>query len=278
MCIHVVGSGGMSAIAGAISCVAAKGIHQRGPQSIPTHMPTLVCLASLLLAAFVPRPRASPRCAAPCCSQDELSPSASAALLDADNFILDENAVVQLVEAAFVPAVMGVSRGDVTELKLFIAAAQSGLNLGCKVDALGEQMRALPVQSAGRPLAPEEDDLRALWLALVYMTLSSRSRSDGAAAELEDALVPAALSEQHRAFVDNLIEAKSEARPLSQLSIDEMAGGGSRTAMEVAVLQQSTRIVYTTLDVLSDIELAGERTDAPRPFIPGVEGQEGVAP
>ena len=115
----------------------------------------------------------------------------------AETFVLDGDTVAQLIESAFVPAVMGVSRGDVTELKLFIAAAQAGYDLGCSVEELGEKMRALPIQTAGRPLAAEEDELRALWLSLVFMTLGVRGESSDKARKL----VPAKLYEQHSVFV-----------------------------------------------------------------------------
>jgi hypothetical protein len=83
---------------------------------------------------------------------------------------LNATRVATMVEAAFVPAVMAVSTsGDVTELKLFIAAAMAGCERGYDLDALGDEMSALPVQTAGRPLAPEEEALRRLWMALVYL-------------------------------------------------------------------------------------------------------------
>jgi hypothetical protein len=214
----------------------------------------------VLLLAFAAHPRPSRLRAARC---TVTSP-------DADGFVLDEQSVAQLVEAAFVPAVMGIARGDVTELKLLIAAAQAGLERDCAIDALGQRMRALPVQSAGRPLATEEDDLRTLWLALAYMTLSSRGIGSGTV----ESLVPAVLYAQHRPFVEQLIEAKASGRPLSELSVDELAGTSTslRTSMQAAVLKQSMRVVYTTMDVLADVEAAGQRADAPRPFIPGQEG------
>ena len=212
----------------------------------------------VLLLAFAAHPRPSRLRAARC---TVTSP-------DADGFVLDEQSVAQLVEAAFVPAVMGIARGDVTELKLLIAAAQAGLERDCAIDALGQRMRALPVQSAGRPLATEEDDLRTLWLALAYMTLSSRGIGSGTV----ESLVPAVLYAQHRPFVEQLIEAKASGRPLSELSVDELAGTSSRTSMQAAVLKQSMRVVYTTMDVLADVEAAGQRADAPRPFSPGQEG------
>jgi hypothetical protein len=100
------------------------------------------------------------------------------------------------------------------------------------------------------------------------MTLSSRGIGSGTV----ESLVPAVLYAQHRPFVEQLIEAKASGRPLSELSVDELAGTSSRTSMQAAVLKQSMRVVYTTMDVLADVEAAGQRADAPRPFIPGQEG------
>ena len=222
----------------------------------------------LLLVAAAASSASAWRIAATCASTRSRSVQAFAAPAKEKPPPPTPEAIATMVERSFVPAVMGVSRGDVTELKLFFAAVRASFQLGFELDDLGVRMRALPVQSAGRPLADEEDDLRQLWMALIYMTLQRQGGGDGG-----DALVPALLSSQHQTFVDGVLAAKEAAQPLSQLSIDELCGDGvERSAMEKAVLQQSTKVIYTAIDALADIEAAGDRADAPRPFIPGQEG------
>ena len=233
-------------------------------------------LAAVLVAtAFVATPR-SPHGGARRAVVAMAEPTAAAG--DKEDFVLDGQKVAELLDAAFVPAVMGVARGDVTELKLFIAAAQAARGLTEPVDTLCTAMRALPVQAAGRPLAVEEEALRRLWLSLTYMTLELLEAESGDAQSPPElasvAGVPPAISADHAPFVVNLVSAKREGRSLSELSIDEMmvASGGSRSggasAMERAVLQQSMRVVFLTVDVVEDEKLAGTRADA-GPKIPG---------
>ena len=102
--------------------------------------------------------------------------------------------IAECLEASFVPAVMGLARGDVTELKLFIASAQAGHRAGEQIGALSTAMDALPVQTAGRPLAPEESELRAQWIGLAYLTLESLGTD---AAETASTLVPSAVRAEY---------------------------------------------------------------------------------
>ena len=180
--------------------------------------------------------------------------------------------IAECLETAFVPAVMSMARGDVTELKLFIGAAQAGFKNGEEVDALSTAMDALPVQSAGRPLAPEESELRSQWIALAYLTLESVGTADDA--ETPSTLVPAALRAEYAPMVANLVRAKRDALPLSSLELDEIApASGARGATEAALLKQAMRVVYVTLDNVESETQAGKRADAPKappgPSIPG---------
>lgn len=228
----------------------------------------------LLVPQYAPSPLLSPRVA--------VSPRCATA---ADNLVeveINSTIVATLLEASFVPAVMSMSRGDVTEAKLFIAAAQASHQERISLDVLDAELAACPVQTAGRPLADEEAALRRLWIAFVYMALEEigETGTEDGGATAAAALVPAALRDEHARLVASLVGARRASRPLSELTLDEMAGppadgkGGAapRDAMEAAVLTQSMRIVYLTIDVVEDVERAGERNDAkkvPRPPIPG---------
>ena len=106
--------------------------------------------------------------------------------------------------------------------------------------------------------------LRRLWLALVYLTLE---RNGERAAAADAGVVPPSLRDELTSFVENVLAAKREARPLSELP--EPSG---RDATQRAVLKSSMRVVYLTVDVCEDVKAAGTRADAPRPFIPGGGG------
>ena len=188
--------------------------------------------------------------------------------------------IAQCLEAAFVPAVMGIARGDVTELKLFIAAAQGGYRTGEKIEGLSAAMDALPVQTAGRPLAPEESQLRTQWTSLVYLTLeqlaAAKSKSSATADGDAAALVPSAMRAANEGMVAKLLSAKRESTPLSSLDVDEVAStptGTSRSPTEEALLRQAMRVVFVTLDNVDAEADAGTRADSPKappkPYIPG---------
>ena len=189
--------------------------------------------------------------------------------------------IAELVEASFVPAVLGVARGDVTELKLFIAAAQTGYTRGHTLDDLSAEIDVCPAQSAGRPLMAEEVQLRTLWLTLIYLALEQLS---GETAEMSGA-VPQPLCTEYAPFVSRLLSAKRAGVPLSQLSVDgalatpqqppgpagdvdDSTAGGAPDETQRAVLKTSMRVVYLVVDVLDDVANAGGDS-VPRPFIPG---------
>lgn len=189
--------------------------------------------------------------------------------------------VAACLEAAFVPAVMGVARGDVTELKLFIAAAQAGYSTREDVAELTSAMDALPVQTAGRPLAAEESAVREQWVGLVYLVLERLQAEDESDADGAHALVPSSLRTDYAAMVAELVRAKREGVALSALDVDAVApADATRGEAEAALLRQAMRVVYLTLDNVEASEQAGTRADInsvknpgaaapPKPFIPG---------
>ena len=176
-----------------------------------------------------------------------------------------------LLEASFVPAVMSLSRGDVTETKLFVAAANAAYTQKHPMQNLMAELAACPVQSAGRPLMPEEEALRQLWLGLVF--LASEQLRDGSGAP---STVPEEFRVANADLVANLLAAKAAGTPLSEVTLEDvLKDAPAPGTMEAAVMTQSLRIVYLTDDVLEDVALAGTRADAPQskdspgPYIPG---------
>jgi hypothetical protein len=186
--------------------------------------------------------------------------------------------VAECLEASFVPAVMGVSSGDVTELKLFIAAAQAGHRTEQPLDVLSAAMDALPVQSAGRPLAPAESALRSQWIALVYLTLDRLATEAGG--DPSKALVPSETRAECEALVATVVTAKREQTPVSSIQLNQVStGSATLSETETALLQYAMRVTDLTLDNVEAEEQAGSRADAssqsaspPQPFIPGTGG------
>lgn len=176
---------------------------------------------------------------------------------------LNVTTVADMLEATFVPACMGLAQGDVSTLKLFVAAAQAGHGRRLPVAALDAQMEAMPRQSAGRPLAAEERELRLQWLTMAYLALdelTSAGSSAGSAGGDDPGPggdpVGAALRERHGGFVSRLLEARRGGEALSSLPLDEWAAGGSETPIEKAIRAQSARVVYLTATVLEEVEAA----------------------
>jgi len=201
---------------------------------------------------------------------------ARAVLLAAEKEV-EPPSVAECIEASFVPAVMGVSRGDVTELKLFIASCQGAHRLNEKVDALSTTMDALPVQSAGRALMPEEAAVRAQWIGLVYLTLDCISGKGYTDEGEGGGLVPDEMRDEFEVMVSLLVRAKREGLPLSELNLLDMAGKAEQSEAEQALLKQACRVVYLTLDNVESEREAGTRADSPKkdppkPYIPGTGG------
>lgn len=188
-----------------------------------------------------------------------MAAAASAASLNATYF-------ATMLEATFVPAVLSLSSGDVTELKLFIASAQGAHAKSLSLDEVSAELDACPAQSAGRPLADEEAELRRLWIALVYLAL-----------DVESPLVPEPLRAEHAQLVSGISQARREQVSLPTLlqrDVNELAGGTPRDAMQAALLLQGIKVIWFTFENIEATENAGTRADAKapkgaRPPIPG---------
>ena len=76
-----------------------------------------------------------------------------------------------MIEVSFVNEVMQLSQGYVDVLKLFIVAVQSGYSPEIPPTKLQKIVDQCPVQSANRPLMPEEIELRKTWMHIVYLVL-----------------------------------------------------------------------------------------------------------
>jgi len=185
--------------------------------------------------------------------------------------------VAELVEVSFVTACMDQAKGYVDTLKLFCVAVKAGYEIGATIPALSLALSMCETQTAGRPLMAEEVDLRALWIALVYLTLESVNHPTKHSGPEVGATVPPDQREKFEPFVRSVVSRKQRGFTLQALKLEEIltdAGeGGSasaRTPIETAILSQSMRLVFLTLTVLDEeLPPPGSKRDPPKPYIPG---------
>ena len=75
------------------------------------------------------------------------------------------------IEATFVQAASGANGANYEfSLMEFIRATRDAYDEGITVPALNLELSMCKQYTAGRPLQPEEIDLRSVWLSLVYLT------------------------------------------------------------------------------------------------------------
>lgn len=208
--------------------------------------------------------------------------------------------IAALIERSFVAACLELASGHVDALKLFISAALTGYERGFPVPVLALELSNVATQSAGRPLMPEEDELRLTWLSVVYLTREAAQVCDGALnhpnggeegleggvdhtdSNTPSGAIPEAVRARFQAFVADALDARigeegeraTSWRPTPML-LEEAQG--KMNEVERAVLSHSIRVISLTLMVMDDVARAnegigGKSVPPPptaRPFIPG---------
>ena len=168
-----------------------------------------------------------------------------------------------------------------------------GYRLGVPLPALGSAVAACEAEhsTAGRPLLPEEAELRTLWLSLVHLTLEAegeaappggdggdggdgRDGRDGGEEPLAAASVDASARDEYSPLVEEVRRKVGGGAALGDLSVDDLVGADpQRTPLRAAVLANCVRVVFLTLGVLGDERAAGATTA--RPYIPGTGPKRG---
>jgi len=182
-----------------------------------------------------------------------------------------EGGVATILEATFVQACMQLSTGYVDTLKYFIAAATSAYERGFTVPALQLELSQVTAQTAGRPLAPEEAELRTVWLSLVYLTLANVGHATSGNPEAVGASAPPEIRQKFQTFVYDVVNAKQGGFTLESLKLEDMlrrqgADAEALSPLEKAILGQSMRVVFLTLAVRDE---AAEAANLPPPRRPG---------
>ena len=172
-----------------------------------------------------------------------------------------------------------LAKGLVDTLKLFIVAAKAGFEIGSTISEVSSELEACERQTAGRPLMPEELELRHLWYCLVYQTLAFVDHPTKVADVGET--VGAELREKYAPLVEGVVVAHVQGRALQSLELSEFLQPVPSDAVEKAVLSQSMRLIFLTLVVLKEegegipIKPAGGPPTKrgydgpPQPYIPG---------
>jgi len=182
--------------------------------------------------------------------------------------------VAELVEVAFVQGVMQLSKGYIDEIKLFIAAVQSGYGLGMSPRKLLDQVAACQNQSANRPLMIEEIELRDLWVQIVYLVLDHVKYNN---TEVDIDEVDPVVFEMYAPLIPLLSQCKNngevfEAETILQKCISATPQLISISdAMTKAIVSQSIRVIWLTITVLEEEErcIDEKKPVKPQPPIPG---------
>lgn len=157
-------------------------------------------------------------------------------------------------------------------LKLFIVAVKAGYELDMDPADLIRRVDALPHQTAGRDLMPEEVKLRNTWIQVIYLVLESlqhvKKIEANTAADIDtdvretysiDLLTD--MKEQHDA---------GEAFHLEHW-LDKYSFPGLEDPMEKAIVSQSLRVIWFTYTVLDEERVCNEEKSGlkAQPPIPG---------
>jgi len=164
--------------------------------------------------------------------------------------------IATLVEVSFVNACTQLSTGYVDVLKMFIVSSKAGYTSGLTIPQLILELSQCSSKTAGRDLMHEEVDLRTVWLSLVYLTLERINHPrQNAQVELS---VSSEIRGTYTTFVYDVVNAHKSGFTLQSLKLEEImkreVDAPQRTEIEEAILSQSMRLIFLTLEVLKEEE------------------------
>lgn len=200
---------------------------------------------------------------------------------------LTSEKIAEMIEVSFVNACMQLAQGYVDVLKLFIVGAKAGYENGITIPILMEELSKCPVQSANRPLMEEEENLRSLWVNLVYLTLGVVKHSSDDLTVVDT--IDESTTSKYTMLVSSVVKAIKKSndeninRKITSLSdVTQILGDDddsieiselqSSDAMQNAILGQSIKLIGLTMTVLEEEQIcfeSGGQGTPPRPPIPG---------
>jgi len=209
-------------------------------------------------------------------SSDEVQSSASLEKKE-----LTPETVIEMIEVTFINACLQLAKGYVDVLKLFIVAVKTGYEMGLTIPELVEKLEDFPIQSANRPLMPEELKLRAAWMNIVYMVLENFNESGDF--DIENSLVDTEIRQKygdHTKFIADWrkqqnFDDRDAAAMVAELKVEDVLKGCSGATamisdtMEKALLPQNLRVALLTLTVIEEEKRCLDDNMPPQPNIPG---------
>jgi hypothetical protein len=159
------------------------------------------------------------------------------------------------IEASFVEAASGMGGANYEfALMEFIRATRDAYDEGIMVPALNLELSMCQKYTAGRPLQPDEIDLRTVWLSLVYLTFERVGYESKSAGTFPGQSVAADLRQKFYTFTYDIVNAKKQGFDLAGLKLEEvLQSSEEKTPMEQAVLSQAMRICYLAIQAAEEV-------------------------
>lgn len=151
---------------------------------------------------------------------------------------------------------MPSSKSYAEQLRAFCEEALDAYCRGYSLVALQLEMSGSPSRVYGRALASDEVELRSVWLSLVFKTL--RYTCFPTTTSQDSNNFPQSLERDRLdEFVLNIVEATRKGYDMKRIQLEQAltaseTSGKPRTPVENAILNQSVRLVLTTLQVADD--------------------------
>eukprot|EP00903_Cladosiphon_okamuranus_P011145 g10519.t1 len=183
---------------------------------------------------------------------------------DGEKEEVTQESLASLVERTFVLAAAGNSYQ--MGIKAFISTIKEAYERGYTVPALTMEVSFVPTKTAGRDLHQDEVELRSIWIALVYLTLENANWPQKVQRAHE---ISAPFMDRFAEFVQKVMDAAAKGHTLQTLKLEEVMRRGAepRTPLEQAVLSQSMRIVFATIDLMKE-GWSGVQADQLRVLVP----------
>mmetsp|Transcript_18667 Transcript_18667/g.46216 ORF Transcript_18667/g.46216 Transcript_18667/m.46216 type:complete len:293 (-) Transcript_18667:606-1484(-) len=181
---------------------------------------------------------------------------------------LTASQVTELIELSFFQACYALSKGEIEPLKLFIVAVKTASKKypGASAISIAETVGSVP--ASVRPLEPAERDLRETWIRAIYLMMGHVLDDFDAETSDDDEVaqtygpVLADLAAIHQSGLGLNIKRFVESRrdmllPAGEKKKNILAledGIEDEDFVQLSVATQTIRVLYTTLEVLSEDE------------------------
>jgi len=195
---------------------------------------------------------------------------------------LSQEQIAELIEISFIQACLSLAQGYVDTLKLFIVAVKSAYERGTiGIDELVERVNQCPANTAGRPLMPEEEALRATWIHAVHLMLlhvgHKTSGQMSSSSSTDNMVIAKDVRETYSPVLEDIVAIK-ESNNASWNTNDFVASHkdvlfpantaedqDQDDAVQLAIVSQTVKVLYYTLVVLAEERLANLEEDDEMP-------------